>query len=776
MHRYHRSTRSLTASTALSRLLIGLAAALGAASMAQAQAAPALPTGGIVTTGQATISSNAANMTINQSTANAVINWQGFSVGPNNSVQFVQPTAQSVTLNRVTGSDPSSIFGTISANGQVFLVNPNGVLFGRGAQVNVGGLVASTLGLSDADFMAGHYKFSGQSNAVVLNQGAIHADRGYVALLGANVSSQGLIQANLGTVALAAGKAITLDIAGDGLLNVAIDEGTANALVANGGILRANGGSVVMTTQAAGQMFKTAVNNSGVIEAKSLDNRSGQIRLLGDMREGTVSVAGTLDASAPAGGNGGFIETSAASVKVPSGVRITTDAPLGTKGTWLVDPKDFNIATTGGDISGATLSAQLVTTNVTISTIPSANDGTAGAGDINVQDAVSWTASGTSTTLTLNGLRDININAAITATRGNFVACCGRDVNVNAPITTTNGSILLNAGQDIKVFFAITTTDGNIALCAGRDIHIENKVTLTRGSTIPAEALGLPVGLKLIAGSSGKGPGTGGGTLIFAPLAPPITVTKAPVNIYYNPVSYSAPTDYLTKFVLTEGATVTQRMLVFPKGDKPFDGTTNTTLNGFNSTATSGLPSGVSLVAGPNATATFDSSGTGSGIGITYTGYSLTGADADKYALAGPCCTSGNRTTGTITTAAAPPPPPATTPPPPPVTTPPPATTPPPTTPPPTTYPGTPLGALPTSGTTQRMTPWAPAVSGPTNVGLTVIDHGINLPAEQLAENRPAPVEVRRAAPQAVVATPSRQQQVIEAHKPIYHRRKQARN
>ena len=157
-------------------------------------------------------------------------------------------------------------------------------------------------------------------------------------------------------------------------------------------------------------------------------------------------------------------------------------------------------------------------------------------------------------------------------------------MNVNAPLTTTNGSILLNAGQDVNVFHAITTTDGNIALCAGHDVHIDAAVTLTRGTTIPAQSLGLPVGLTLIAGADGTGPGVDGGTIIFAPLAPPTTVTVAPVTINYNPVSYAAPTDFSTNFVLTEGASLTQRMLLFPNGDKVFDGTTNAVLTGFNST------------------------------------------------------------------------------------------------------------------------------------------------------------------------------------------------
>lgn len=202
----------------------------------------ALPAGGVVTAGGATINSGAASTTITQSTPNAVINWQSFNVAAGQTVQFVQPNAASVALNRVTGANPSSILGNLSANGRVFLVNPNGILFGQGASVNVGGLVASTLNITDANFMARNYQFAGVSNGSVVNQGAIHADGGYVALLGANVSNQGLISANLGTVALAAGNAMALDMAGDELLNVTVNQGVVDALVQNGGLIRANGG------------------------------------------------------------------------------------------------------------------------------------------------------------------------------------------------------------------------------------------------------------------------------------------------------------------------------------------------------------------------------------------------------------------------------------------------------------------------------------------------------------------------------------------------------
>jgi len=646
-----RKTR-LFGSSALVRLAsISALFAMPLFGMGAAQA-QTLPTGGSLAAGTAALSTTPGTLTVTQTSQNAVLNWQSFSIGQGGSVVFNQPNSSAVALNRVVGADPSAILGNLSANGKVFLVNPNGIMFGRGASVNVGGLVASTLSITDADFMAGRYAFSG-NGGTVLNEGEIEADGGYVALLGARVDNQAVIRANMGTVALAAGNAITLDVAGDGLLNVAINEGAVNALVQNGGLVQANGGQVLMTAQAAGALLRTAVNNIGVVEARSMGSRDGRIMLLGDMGSGTVTVEGVLDASAPSGGNGGFIETSAAHVSISDQARIDTSASSGTTGTWLIDPADF-IVGAGGNISGATLSAQLVTNNVVISTIPLSGDLTGGNGDIFINDPIAWTASGTPTTLTLNAFRDVNINQAISATKGNIVVCCGRDVNVNAPLTTVNGSISLSGGRDIRVFHALTTTDGNIRLCAGHDVHIEDAVTLTRGSTIPSQSLGLPVGLTIIAGADGSGPGASGGTLIYAPLTARTTVTVAPARIYYNPVSYAAPTDYLSNFVLTEGASLDQRMLLFPSVTKAFDGTTAAVLSGFNSTALSGLPAGVSLVAGSGATAVFDQSAPGTVIGVTYSGYGLSGANAGRYALADGCCVVGSRTTGSITATSGP--------------------------------------------------------------------------------------------------------------------------
>jgi filamentous hemagglutinin family protein len=625
----------------------------------------ALPQDGNVAAGAASISNGADSMTINQSTANAAINWQSFNIAPGEAVKFVQPNSSSVTLNRVMGADPSSIHGSLSANGQVFLVNPNGILFGQGAQVNVGGLVASTQNITDRNFMAGNYKFTGTSNAAVINRGSINANGGYVAMLGANVSNEGVIAAKLGTVALAAGNATTLDMAGDGLLNVTVDEGAVNALAQNGGLIQADGGHVLMTAQSAGDLLQSAVNNTGVIQAQTIENRAGTIMLMGDMQTGTLNVNGTLDASAPNGSDGGFIETSAAHVNIADNVNITTQSALGKTGNWLIDPVDFNIQAVGGDITGLALTNLLVNNNVTISTVVTGtNTGTTffaapGQGNINVNDPIGvgsgalWTAAGNPTTLTLNAVGNVNINRPITSTKGNLVVCCGQDVNVNAAVTTTNGSVLLTAGRDVNVNAAMTTTNGNIELCAGNNVNVAAKITLTNSGSIPSESLGLPLGLTLISGTNGSGLGSVYLPAAGNPLRPTVTKSEAPatdVRIYYNPTSYATPTAYTNNFILTGGVTVKSYMLVFPDGaNRLFDGTTTATFTGLK-----GNPFGVTLAG--LGTANFDTADVGTGKTITFSGYTLSGVNADLFALPFSCCGPFvGRTTGSIIAATVPP-------------------------------------------------------------------------------------------------------------------------
>jgi filamentous hemagglutinin family protein len=368
-----------------------------------------LPTGGNVVAGTGSISQSGNTLTINQSSNKLAVDWQNFSVGTGKTVNFVQPSSDSVALNRVLGSDVSVIQGSINANGQVFLVNPNGVLFTPSAQVNVGSIVASTLNISTADFMAGNYRFTGAASNAIINQGNIQTIAGgTIALIAARIENVGQLTAPQGNVLMGAGQKVRLDLGGP--VKIEVEAGALNAVIEQSGGIRADGGLVYLTAKAAGDLASAAINQTGLIEARTVaTGQQGKIYLMADMDKGSVKVAGTLDASAPNGGNGGFIETSAAKVKVADGVNVTTAAPSGQTGTWLIDPNDFTIAASGGDISGGTLSSTLLRNSVVVE---STRGATSGNGDIFVNDAVTWS---TPSTLTLSAQRNIAINAPISA-------------------------------------------------------------------------------------------------------------------------------------------------------------------------------------------------------------------------------------------------------------------------------------------------------------------------------------------------------------------------
>ena len=411
-------------------------------------AAYALPMGGQVSAGQGSIGQSASAMTVTQQSPKLAINWQSFGIGAAESVNFAQPSASAIALNRVLGADASQIYGRLSANGQVWLLNPNGVLIGGGAQVNVGGLVASTLNLSDADFLGGKRSFSGSGGSVV-NQGALSAaDGGYVALLGGKVSNEGVIQARLGTVALGAGNQVTLDFAGDKLLNLQVDQGAVNALVENKQLIRADGGAVLLSARAANALLDTVVNNAGIIEARTVDSHNGTIKLLGGMEGGTVQVGGTLDASAPSGGDGGLIETSGARVSTAAEARITTAAAQGRTGQWLIDPTNFTIAREGGDMTGAALGSQLGTTNVTIL---SSSGSAQGSGDVKVNDSIAWNSANA---LTLSAYHDVRLvktisnsgTGNVTLRADNTGACVSGAKNCGTVSFTPQAGISVNGG------------------------------------------------------------------------------------------------------------------------------------------------------------------------------------------------------------------------------------------------------------------------------------------------------------------------------------------
>jgi len=267
------------------------------------------PHGESVVAGAATVGRpDLLTTVVTQTSAAAVINWQQFNVGADEFVVFQQPSSSSVVLNRIVGNDATQIFGSISANGRVFLANPNGVLFAPGARLDLGGLVATTFAISDDDFMAGRYEFAraaGAPDAGVVNQGTVQtAAGGFVVLAGDFVRNEGVIVAPAGSVVLASGARTTLNLDGMGLVDFAVDEPTLSAAagVSNAGRILAEGGMVVMTARVANQLVATVVNNTGLVRASRIADRGGELWLLGE--GGDVANAGVLDASGVDGDGG----------------------------------------------------------------------------------------------------------------------------------------------------------------------------------------------------------------------------------------------------------------------------------------------------------------------------------------------------------------------------------------------------------------------------------------------------------------------------------------
>lgn len=372
----------------------------------------ASPSGGTVTSGTANISQNGNTTNINQSTNKASINWQNFDIASNETVNFNQPNSSSVTLNRVVGLNNSVINGALNANGQVILVNPNGIVFNQGSTVNVGGLIATTKNITNQDFQNDNYIFDGNSEASILNKGTITAQN-YVAMMGKEVVNEGTILATLGKVELAGGDKFTLNLNGNSLLNLSIDEATLNALIENKGLIKADGGVVHLTTKALNSVLDGVVNNTGVIEAKTLSaNEKGEIILFA--HGGEANIDGTLDASSSILGDGGFIETSGKDVNIQTSFVVTTKAENGENGEWLIDPVNIVVSASGGDITGSTIASALSTTDVTLDTSSSCigvtcNSVTSGSdGDIIINDVINVTNnSSTNTTFKLLANRDI---------------------------------------------------------------------------------------------------------------------------------------------------------------------------------------------------------------------------------------------------------------------------------------------------------------------------------------------------------------------------------
>ena len=266
--------------------------------------AQANPVGGAVVNGQASFNTSGNTLTVTN-TPGTIINWQGFSINANEVTHFAQQSASSTVLNHVVTNNPSVILGTLSSNGQVYLVNANGIMFGAGSTVDVAGLVATTLNLSDADFLAGRHNYTAVTGAGnVSNAGNIKAQQnGFIYLIAPNVENTGVITAPNGEILLAAGSEVQLVNSLDPNLRVSITAPAGNAT--NLGQLIAESGSL--------GLFGTMVKNSGIVSADSATMQGGKIVFKASQ---LTQVGGTVSAT---GATGGTIEALGNEVQVTAG-------------------------------------------------------------------------------------------------------------------------------------------------------------------------------------------------------------------------------------------------------------------------------------------------------------------------------------------------------------------------------------------------------------------------------------------------------------------------
>ena len=395
---------------------------LGLPTLAQIAPSPtALPNGGQVSAGQASIRTNGTNLVIQQSTDRASINWQTFNVGNSAHVQFQQPSASSITLNRVMSSDPSQVFGRITANGQVILTNPAGVYFGKDARVDVGGLVATTHNINDADFMAGKTRFERNgSSGSVINEGEIKSTlRGYIALLASEVRNQGVVIARMGTVAMAAGEAVDLNFdSGNRLTSIRVEPSQIAALVDNRYAVQAPGGLIIISAQSLDRLVGGVVKNSGRLEANGLQQQGGRLVLSASHRlenTGTLAANASVGATAADNGPAGSIELSAPLV-INSGTISATGIEQISAGSLVVQATNFQ-QTTPGSID---LSAPLQGGSLQIQTI----------GKVELRGRVDASAAQDS----------VNTVAGTTAQGGHIEIAARGDIEVSGSLDVSGGA------------------------------------------------------------------------------------------------------------------------------------------------------------------------------------------------------------------------------------------------------------------------------------------------------------------------------------------------
>ena len=478
MHNYGHWKKTLA-------LLVMSALSLGASSV------DAMPEGGVVRSGSGSVTQNGKEMTIRQDSGRLAMDWTGFSVGKDETVRFQQPGKDALALNRVTGNQQSVIDGSLLSNGHVLLVNPNGVVIGKNASIDVGGLVASTAQVKD-NFMkefgnsTGAFSLGGVSDGKIINEGTIKAEGGLVALHAAKVENSGTISNTGGSAVLAAADTLTLTPDADGKLNFTVDGKAAEASALNKGAITADGGTIVMTADSASDVMSTVVNNSGTLQARTLrKNEKGQILLDGGDK-GQVEVSGTLDASGTEEGqsagnikvigektivhdgtnllargaiDGGKIETSGDVLNLGDNLNIDAKGVNGKAGEWLLDPLAVYI--NDGD-------------DPTVGLASGTDKKVLGKSDITADTKVLYNDPNKDGS---NGANADSACVGITWIKGSFVnemLTNGTDVKIQAASTNGAASIILNS--EINPTVGGSKKEATFTLEANRNIEVHKKI------------------------------------------------------------------------------------------------------------------------------------------------------------------------------------------------------------------------------------------------------------------------------------------------------------
>ncbi|HEV2498123.1 MAG TPA: YDG domain-containing protein [Terriglobia bacterium] len=486
--------------------------------------AQALPKGGQYVAGSGSIASSGSAMTITQSSARGIINWQGFSIGGTNSVHF--NNGSGATLNQVLGGNLSAIEGELTATGSVYLINPNGIVVGPSGKVITGGsFIGSTLTVSNQRFMeGGALDFSGSLAGTVVNDGKIASQNGNITLMGNSVTNAGNLFAPQGTVALAAGNQVLLKpLNGPAGIYIAP---AASGNATNSGRIKA---ATAAVESAGGNVYELAGNQSGLINATGSQTVNGQVWLTAPA--GRVNVSGTVEAQ-NANGSGGTIMAKGQSVALSAGssldaagltgggqietsgesVSLGGKVSAGQGGTWTIDPTDLTIDST----AATTIDGDLGSGNVTLQTTASGASGpgtqnASGVGDININSAISWSAN---TTLTLDAYHGVTINSPITSTGSSAGLTIktndggsGGNFTVNSPISLANSASLAINGNAYTLTNSETgledmSSSGYIALNSDITLDSSYSVYSSFGGTL--EGLGHTVSGLSINNSSGS--------------------------------------------------------------------------------------------------------------------------------------------------------------------------------------------------------------------------------------------------------------------------------